>query len=333
MMKRLFLFVLACVFIQCSVKAQTIPNGYYLIRYAANPSFVLDLSQGLAANMNNVQLWTYHNGINQHWYLKHVGNGKYVISSRVNTNFVLDAVHARMTNGTNIIVHQYNGGANQKWNIVRSRNSYILRSAQNLNFAIDLNHQQLANGTNIQLWSANGSPAQKWILERVSSSGGNVQQNLIPQSYNGRQTRICNNCKGIGICDLCKGTGKVVNRWTDWYGRQQMNYVPCVCASQTQYFGKCLSCKGYKFQVKYGEVWISPTDSRVSSPRRGVRKTCTHCNGFGLIQINLWCNDCLHSSDYDWHKRPCRSCGKNHCYLQDRHDTCPMCGGTGYVND
>lgn len=332
-MKRFSLLVLACAFMLCSVVAQTVPDGVYLIRYAANPNYVLDLSRGIAANTSNVHLWTYRNATNQKWLLKHVGKGKYVICSMVDKQFVLDVDHGKMANGTNIFVHQYKGGANQLWYIVRSGNAFTLRSVNNHNFAIDLDHQRQANGTNIQLWRASGSPAQKWRLERVSSSGGSVQQNSIPQSYNGRQTRLCRNCKGSAICNLCKGTGKMEARTTDLYGRPIVNYFNCVCVDQTKNPGKCISCNGYKFEVKYGESWLPPTDSRVSSPRRGVRKACTHCNGYGLVQNNLWCNDCMYNIDLSWHKKPCQTCGKNHCYLQDRHDTCPMCGGTGYVND
>lgn len=63
-----------------------------------------------------------------------------------------------------------------------------------------------------------------------------------------------------------------------------------------------------------------------NNQKRRVERTCTWCNGKGLVLSNVRCplevfHDCVDIY--------CSSCGKTHCRSNTRHENCPMCDGTG----
>lgn len=158
---------------------------------------------------------------------------------------------------------------------------------------------------------------------------------VVPQSYHGRQCKLCNACKGSKKCDLCNGTGVYTWTWTDLNGVQRVGRDNCVCVDINKHPGKCLSCNGYGFVVKYGDVWLAPDDKRVANPPNGSQKVCTFCNATGFVPEGQkqYCNDCFYNSDLSWHQRLCSVCKKVHCYLIDKHDLCPYCNGVGRVTD
>jgi hypothetical protein len=173
----------------------------------------------------------------------------------------------------------------------------------------------------VRLW-VKDLTIDKWIGHSDYLTYDMEGKDMIPQSYNGRETRICPDCNNSGICKFCNGT-KI----------DHLSHGKCMCVNQTKYPGKCTQCSGLKFQVKYGGMWLRPTDARVSSPKSGIKKACTNCNRTGL-EPDLWCNQCLYNPmEFGWHEQYCSACGRNHCVKKDKHDICRMCGGTGYVDD
>ena len=143
---------------------QTIADGCYNIRSAADHKYGLDVEGVSKENSANVHLWTIGTGNNQKWRVKYLGDGYYSISA-VHSGKALDMQNAGTDNGTNI--QQYDNGA-----ATNSAQQWIIKDAGNGEYYIihknglflDLANGTLANGTNIRGHVGNRSSAQKWVF-------------------------------------------------------------------------------------------------------------------------------------------------------------------------
>ena len=97
-------------------KFVSVGDGWYKI-VNVNNGLVLDVN----CSNQNVALYKYHGGINQHWKLEDAGNGYYYIRTRVKdgngTAYYLDVHGGYTSDGTNIEVYPLNRGNNQKFKL------------------------------------------------------------------------------------------------------------------------------------------------------------------------------------------------------------------------
>lgn len=179
-----------------------------------------------------------------------------------------------------------------------------------------------------------------------------MSQNLpqLPPHEHPVQWVLCNSCKGNGICSTCNGTG---------YTRHQIGYqyrtlacAICNYGLEGAVKGRCWSCDGLGYRVQ--ENGFGPASYRIiknygypcyrsssntytptytqppsNSGKRRVERTCTSCNGTGLIADNSM-HRCSYAAYPDGCKYgTCPRCSQSHCIRNTIHKRCYSCDGTG----
>jgi len=177
-MKRLLCFIAVQFFMISGLYAQRIiPEGFYIIRLAANPSFVI----GLADN-GNVCLQAYSGENLQKWELvsERLGNalGTIQFLNLGKAGYALGISDENVVNGSNVTSIVKKRDRNQLWFPYACNNGYIFRSAKKRELVIDLDHARMINGQNILLWPEHKGDGQIWKLERVGSDSVTDEKNL-----------------------------------------------------------------------------------------------------------------------------------------------------------
>ena len=169
-MKRFYaVFVLVFLF-HSQILSQTVSEGVYIIRLAANPSFVVGIN-GKVQSGANIVLQTNSGADSQKWRIVH-NNGAIILACVANSNCAMDIWGGKPKAGSNIACYSKHDGNNQKWYAEKYGNGYVLRSALNKNYVLDLDHAIAKNGQNILLWPEHKGEGQIWKLERVNGYDG-----------------------------------------------------------------------------------------------------------------------------------------------------------------
>lgn len=92
-------------------------QSYDVIKYAANPSYCLDVKDYGTANGTKLQLWQCNGGVDQEW--KPSGSQLQAVYATQQTGhaMVLDDPSTTGANGTALEIDQANGSAAQNWNV------------------------------------------------------------------------------------------------------------------------------------------------------------------------------------------------------------------------
>ena len=153
-----------------------IPEGFYIIRLAANPSFVIGL-----ADDGNVCLQSYSGANLQKWELvsERLGNalGTVQFLNLGKVGYALGISDENAVNGSNVTSIAKKRDRNQLWFPYVCNNGYIFRSAKKKKLVIDLDHARMINGQNILLWPEHKGDGQIWKLERVGSDSVTDEKN------------------------------------------------------------------------------------------------------------------------------------------------------------
>ena len=163
-----------------AVLAQTLPDGVYYIRLAANPNYVIDLDHSNIADGTNIQLWAFNGSNAQKWNLRNHPNGTITLRSLCGRVSVIDLSQGRVVNGQNIHLWTFHSGINQYWVPTRVKGGYIIRSAVNKKYVIDNYYERAVNGNNIVLHEYKGSKAQIWKFQRIGPPVTNSSQPSRP---------------------------------------------------------------------------------------------------------------------------------------------------------
>lgn len=159
---------------------QSIKDGVYNIKLAANDKFALDIFAGSNENSANLHLWEFIGNEAQQFEVKHIGEGKYTIKAICSDKY-LDAQGTEVTLGTNVAQYQYNGGKNQQWYIDKASNgAYRIRSVSN-QMCLDVFKAEINNGSNIGLWMGQNDTAQTFRFDKVVV----VNNEYVKEGYNG----------------------------------------------------------------------------------------------------------------------------------------------------
>ena len=148
-----------------------IPDGYYVIRSSIDPRYVVEVYGASLDACANLQLYKYHNGDNQIFYIKRVYGNYYIIIAK-HSGMVCDAEKGGTANGTNLLQYPINGDGsdNQLWElIINSNGTYSFRNKAN-GLYLDLDGAVAENERNIQCWGENDSSAQDFLLEMAAVS-------------------------------------------------------------------------------------------------------------------------------------------------------------------
>lgn len=151
-----------------------VAEGFYQIKSAVNPEYVVDISGTYLDNGINVQLYLNSNGEGQIFYIRRAEENYYIIMAK-SSGKVLDAEKGGMESETNIIQYSLNGNGsdNQLWELLsNSDGTYSFRNKLN-GLYLDLFGGVAENGRNIQCYEGNDSLAQKFILTKVENLAGN----------------------------------------------------------------------------------------------------------------------------------------------------------------
>ena len=165
-------------------------DGVYVIRFAANPDYVLTLRDGNAENVNTVHLWKWKNDNSQKWKVTNQ-SGKIVIRSMVDENYVLDVKDYDYTNETEIIVYTFHGKDNQIWiPEMQDNGTIVLLTAGDSNYCLDLHNGEAVNDGFIKLYEAHRGEPQQWKFEKVASTSGSTQKtsNTTGSTQNTKKT-------------------------------------------------------------------------------------------------------------------------------------------------
>lgn len=169
-MKKILTVFALVVLCQLQILSQTVSEGVYIIRLAANPSFVVGVN-GKVQSGANIALQSFSTTDSQKWHITHK-DGAMIITCVANGSCAMDVWGGQPKVGSNIACHLKHDGNNQKWYAEKYGNGYVLRSALNRSYVLDLDHAIAKNGQNILLWSENKGKGQIWKIERIERITG-----------------------------------------------------------------------------------------------------------------------------------------------------------------
>lgn len=149
-------------------KVNSVANGTYLIGFAGDTGYSMDVNGQSLNNSAELHLWKTHGGKSQRFTFTSTGGGYYKITN-VNSGKVMDARYAEAANGTIIQQYSDNNTASQRWLLLRNLDdTYTFVSALG-GYVVDLDCGVAENGRRIDLWSAHNSISQKWHLTATTS--------------------------------------------------------------------------------------------------------------------------------------------------------------------
>ena len=142
---------------------QPIEEGRYVVLYASNPFYELDLP-GDTGNLDagtNVELWN-DGALSQFnsFDLIKLSNGYYKIR-HVASGKCLDVTNGISDFGANVAVYDDNDSIAQQWAVIQNGDGYSLISRCN-GYALNLSEDVAGNGKNVNVYPRLGNAAQRW---------------------------------------------------------------------------------------------------------------------------------------------------------------------------
>lgn len=219
--------------------APAVSDGYYVIRSAINNNYVLDVHGVSTSSGANVEIYSYNQGANQVFYIKHIGNGVYTITAS-HSGQILDVAGGASNDGANVVqypANQTNGSDNQRWKIMKEGNYYRFVNVK-ANKSLDVYGGKAYAGCNVGIWSNHSGVSELWNLQSTSKpSTSSTTPTTVPTTSNKRQEIVNYAQSQIGVGDY-KGNNNVV--YNTWYWGRTINgsgYAWCqafvsYCANQ-----------------------------------------------------------------------------------------------------
>lgn len=147
-------------------------NDIYIIYYAGDTGYCMDVSGGTIQERQPVQLWTANNSDAQTFRIWDSGEGYHYITPIANSSYHVNVLGGGTADGTKLGIHTATDAASH-WKVVTNSDGttcFYNKNAPN-SACIDLDGGTVVNGSQLQIWS-NGA-ARYWKLAqqfRVSSS-------------------------------------------------------------------------------------------------------------------------------------------------------------------
>ena len=143
---------------------KSVSNGYYLIAYAGNTNYVLDVSGASLKDGANIHLYKRHDGTNQKFLFTYQNNGYYSIRSYCSGQ----AVNRNLSSG-NVLQWPWHGGESEQWALESAGDGYFYIRSRSGNY-LDNTGREIKDGNNIHTYKRNQSIAQKWKLIATDNS-------------------------------------------------------------------------------------------------------------------------------------------------------------------
>ncbi|MDD7364644.1 MAG: RICIN domain-containing protein [Olsenella sp.] len=137
-------------------------DGDYAIATDVDYSKVLDVENGNASNMANVQIFGSNKSGAQQWHVTFDDASGYYTFTLKGTNEVLDLKNGDPTSGNNVWIYESNGTLAQRWLLERNGSGFYILSAKDKGLALDVTGARSESGTNVEVWSKNDSGAQRF---------------------------------------------------------------------------------------------------------------------------------------------------------------------------
>lgn len=137
-------------------------DGDYAIATDVDYSKVLDVENGNASNMANVQIYGSNKSGAQQWHVTFDDVSGYYTFTLKGTNEVLDLKNGDPTSGNNVWIYESNGTLAQRWLLERNGSGFYILSAKDKGLALDVTGARSESGTNVEVWSKNDSGAQRF---------------------------------------------------------------------------------------------------------------------------------------------------------------------------
>ncbi len=144
-------------------------NGYYYVRSAVGT--YVDVLGGVAANGQNVQMYSFNGTDAQKWKLEDaptaaMAEGNYFLRSALDNDLVIGIQNESTDWNANVELQKYSGSSSQLFKIRRFNDCYTIVDV-NSQLSLDVTNESDAAGTNIQqyyYWPEQ-TKAQQWYFE------------------------------------------------------------------------------------------------------------------------------------------------------------------------
>ncbi len=110
-------------------KVEDAGDGYVTF-IAQHSGQCLDVTNGIAVDLTNVQQYPCNKTNAQRWKPVSVGSGNYQLVSAVGASFVLDVDQAGNQNGTNVQIYTSHGGSAQQWRLEEATSVAVFDGAE-----------------------------------------------------------------------------------------------------------------------------------------------------------------------------------------------------------
>ncbi len=174
-------------------------DGDYAIATDVDYSKVLDVENGNASNMANVQIYGSNKSGAQQWHVTFDDASGYYTFTLKGTNEVLDLKNGDPTSGNNVWIYESNGTLAQRWLLERNGSGFYILSAKDKGLALDVTGARSESGTNVEVWSKNDTSAQRFHFLTLKPK---FDENNL-QTLEGRD--------GLYTVELAKNVGKVLD--------------------------------------------------------------------------------------------------------------------------
>lgn len=141
---------------------QVLADGDYAIATDVDYSKVIDVENGNASNMANVQIYGSNKSGAQQWHVTFDATTGYYTFTLKGTNEVLDLRNGDSTSGNNVWIYESNGTLAQRWRLERNGSGFYILSAKDEGLALDVTAARSENGTNVEVWDKNDTSAQRF---------------------------------------------------------------------------------------------------------------------------------------------------------------------------
>ena len=173
-------------------------DGQYFYIISKCNGLYVDVSNGVASDKNNVQMWTGNKSAAQKWRFiawgnntgQTIPNGRYHILSGVETSKGLDVYQGGTSNLTNVQLYKNNRSVNQTFDITYLGSGYYKIIDINSGKSLDVQGNSPVKSANVCIYDYNtgSSESKQWIIK----SAGGGWYNIIS--------------KGSGLClDVANG--------------------------------------------------------------------------------------------------------------------------------
>ena len=186
---------------------KTVDDGIYEVTSAIDNNKVFDMTDNLAVDGTQLQLWDSDGFLQQRYKITY--NTTYYTITSMNSNKVL-----AINDKNQVIQKTSDGSMNEKWRIKSyGDNRYAFASLSN-GYCIDVPSGNIYNGVKLQVYKGNNSETQQYhLINRTPMQG---TQTLKDGIY-----KISTNLNNNQVMDVFTSNGLEVQLWNNWEAAQQ----------------------------------------------------------------------------------------------------------------